>query len=149
MNQRTINENDMPKKEQRSPKQIYVLWAFESPAYLGTSSNKYGTIDIHKLNNYFNRTMTYRKDSDFHYAYGRIVKMKQHPPIGSLALAKIIDDYGKNNKHLARNRTDAKAAWFVSNCYTVSQRELLVKEIKKHITIDVSVINLIFSINYP
>ena len=145
MNQRTINENDMPEKEQRSPKQIYVLWAFESPAY--PISNGYGTIDIHKLNNYFNRTMTYRRNSDFHYAYGRIVKKKQHPPIGSQELAKIIDEYGKNHRYLAGNRTGAKAAWFVSNCYTKSQRELLVKEIKKHITIDVNVTNFIFSSN--
>jgi hypothetical protein len=66
-----------------------------------------------------------------------VVQTKKHPPLGSPELTKIIDQFGKNNIHLARNRTGAKAAWFVSNCGTQSKRESLVKELQKHMPIQV------------
>ena len=129
MNQRDIRWFDMPKQSERRPKQYYIMWAYESPSYPG--------MNIHQLDNYFNWTMTYRRDSDFPFPYGRVVQTKKHPPLGSPELAKIIDQFGKNNIHLARNRTGAKAAWFVSNCATHSKRERLVKELQNFMPIQV------------
>ena len=129
MNQRGIRWFDMPKQSERRPNQYYIMWAYESPSYPG--------MDIHQLDNYFNWTMTYRRDSDFPFPYGRVVQTKKHPPLGSPELAKIIDQFGKNNVHLARNRTGTKAAWFVSNCATHSKRERLVKELQKYMPIQV------------
>lgn len=121
----------MPKKSQRRPEQRYVHWVVESAQYL--------YMDIHQLDNYFNWTMTYKKNSDFYIPYGRVRQKKQHPPLGSPELAKIIEDFGKNNMHLAHNRTSAKAAWFVSHCATQARREKLVKELQKHMTVQVRI----------
>ena len=111
--------SDMPQK--RSPKQYYVFWVLESAHY--------PFMDIHPLNNYFNWTMTYRKDSDFSLPYGNIFQLKYHPPFGP-KLDSLIQDFGMKNQHLAHNRTkNVKAAWFVSNCFTRSQRELFVYDI--------------------
>ena len=129
INQRTIKWSDMPKQSERRPEQYYIMWAFESPTY--------PFMDIHKLNNYFNWTMTYRRDSDFPFPYGRVVQTKEHPPLGSPELANLINEFGKNNKYLVGNRTGAKAAWLVSNCVTKSKRESLVKELQKYIPIQV------------
>ena len=76
----------MPKKSQRTPKQYYIHWVAESAQYL--------YMDIHQLDNYFNWTMTYKRNSDFPLPYGRLWQKKQHPPLGSQELAKIIDDFG-------------------------------------------------------
>ena len=129
MNQRSIDWGDMPKKSQRNRKQYYIMYAFESPDY--------ALMDVHKLDNYFNLTMTYKKISDFYHPYGMFVQKKQHPPLGSPELAKLIEDFGKRNVHLSQNRTGTKTAWFVSHCSTKSRREILVRELQKHIPIQV------------
>ena len=86
-------------------------------------------MDINELNGVFNWTMTFRKDSDIFLPYGRIVQIKDHPPPGP-DLDAFIQDFGMKNQHLAHDRTnDSKAAWFVSNCKTKSNRESLVEEI--------------------
>ena len=85
IHQRGIDWNDMPKKSQRRPEQHYVHWVVESAQYL--------YMDIHQLDNYFNWTMTYKKNSDFYIPYGRVRKIKDHPPLGTPELAKIIDDF--------------------------------------------------------
>ena len=107
--------------EKRSPKQYYVFWVIESAHY--------PFMDIRHLNNYFNWTMTYRKNSDFSLPYGTICQLKYHPPFGP-KLDSLIKDFGRKNQHLAHNRTkNVKAAWFVSNCFTRSQRELFVYDL--------------------
>ena len=129
INQRTIKWSDMPKQSERRPTQYYIMWGIESPAY--------AFMDIHQLNNYFNSTMTYRRDSDFPYPYGRVVQTKEHPPLGTPELEKLIDEFGKNNRYLVGNRTGTKVAWLVSHCDTKSKRESLVKELQKYIPIQV------------
>ena len=78
MNQRSIDWGDMPKKSQRNHKQYYIMYAFESPDY--------ALMDVHKLDNYFNLTMTYKKTSDFYHPYGMLVQKKPHPPLGKVIL---------------------------------------------------------------
>ena len=123
IHQRGIDWSDMPMS--RSPHQRYIHWVIESSQYL--------YMDIHNLDNLFNWTMTYKQNSDFYLPYGRVVKIKEHPPAGSPELAKLIEDFGQNNKHLAHNRSSVgNAAWFVSHCATQARREKYVKELQKH-----------------
>ena len=83
----------MPKH--RYTKQYYVHWVVESAQYL--------YMDIHSLNNYFNWTMTYKRNSDFYLPYGRVTKIKDHPPPGP-ELDVLIRDFGQKNQHFAHNR---------------------------------------------
>ena len=118
--------NDMPKK--RSPRQYYVHWVVESAQYL--------YMDIHTLDGYFNWTMTYKQNSDFYLPYGRVVKIKDHPPPGP-ELDALIKDFGEKNKHIANERNGTKAAWFVSHCATQARREKFAREMQKHMTVQV------------
>jgi hypothetical protein len=67
-------------------------------------------VDINALNNIFNWTMTYRRDSDFYLPYGRFHQVKKHPTEES-ELQKLIEDFGIRNKHLVGKRKENKAAW--------------------------------------
>ena len=87
--------------------QRYIHYIMESAQYLYT--------DISTMNNFFNWTMTYRRDSDFYRPYGRIVKIKPHPE--GAELEEYIKMFGKKNKHLAKEKKK-HAAWFVSHCAT-------------------------------
>ncbi len=105
-----------------------MQWVVESAQYL--------YMDIHLLDGLFNWTMTYKKESDFYLPYGRLVKIRDHPPPGP-ELDKLIADFGENNRHLAHNRTGNKAAWFVSHCATQARREKYAKSMQQHMTVDV------------
>ena len=95
-------------------------------------------MDIHLIDNYFNWTMTFKRNSDFYLPYGRLFQIKPHPPPGSPELDQLIQEFGEKNKHFAHNRTkEATAAWFVSHCATQARREKFVKEMQKHMEIQV------------
>ena len=122
-----MEKSDMPQK--RKSKQYYIFWELESASY--------PYMDIHRLDNFFNWTMTTRQNSDIILPYGRIVQIKEHPNPGP-KLDALIQDFGLKNQHLAHNRSKIpKAAWFVSNCVTQSRRESLVKELATLMSIDV------------
>ncbi len=101
----------------------YISWIIESAHWLDK--------DIHDVNGLFNWTMSFRQDADFYLPYGRIVQVKEHPPPGP-ELDELIRKYGEDNKHLVGNRTATNAAWFVSNCNTPSQREILAREMSSY-----------------
>ena len=98
--------------------------------------------------NYFNRTMTYRRDSDFVelFAYGRLRCIDPSPTCMEFpreaddsAIDLTIDgisDISLANMSVAssKNRT---VAWFVSNCNSNSKRESLVKKLSKFIALDI------------
>ena len=71
-------------------------------------------------NDFFNLTMTYRRDSDVFMPYGRIVKQPQS---------------GDNNYQRHKNKTEL-ISWLVSNCNTRSKREVLVEELRKYLPAD-------------
>jgi len=123
--QRSLDFNDIPEK--RLPSQRYVHYIMESAQYL--------YLDIGTMNNFFNWTMTYRRDSDFYRPYARIVKIKSHPE--GKDLEEFIKKFGRENKHLARGNKENKAAWFVSHCATQARREKYVKMLKKKMDVDV------------
>ena len=67
--QRSVKLRDVPGA--RRPEQRYVHWMFESPAHLF-----YDLTPLAQLNNFFNWSMSFRSDSDFHVPYGRLEQVK-------------------------------------------------------------------------
>lgn len=117
--QRSWNFVDIPKH--RWPHQRYVFLSMESPAW------KF--IDSESMAGFFNWTMTYRRDSDIHNPYGWFSPLQVLRNTSSL-----------QGEELSRQRLFKKkrmAAWFVSNCDSLSGRNEFVKELGKYIDVDV------------
>ncbi len=117
----------LPKPYQRKKNQRYVFFTQESPSAL----KNYDDV-VYKAK--FNWTMTYRKNSDIQLFYGRIT-----PKASKVQL------WPENNKALLvptlqRNFTANKTklvAWMASKCVTHSRREDYVKELRKHLQVDI------------
>jgi alpha-1,3-fucosyltransferase len=77
--------------------------------------------------------MTYRQDSDFQFLYGHISKVKEHPT-DKTELSQLVKTFGKENSKLYSGKSKP-IAWFVSNCFSESNRELYVKELQKHMQV--------------
>ena len=97
------------------PDQIWALFYLESP---------YNTDNLTRLDNYFNWTLTYRRDSVINTPYAKF------------------KSYGNFSKSLKPLRNYAlgkrkKVAWFVSHCKTPGKRELYAKELQKYISVDI------------
>ena len=86
-----------------------------------------------QYNNFFNWTITYRRDADFRNQYGIINKIKEIP-IPETKLYNHIRQFGLKNSDISQNKTK-KIAWFVSHCETKSGREKYVAELQKHIQV--------------
>ena len=124
-----LNCNDLPPPAWRSPHQHYIFFNFESPMLT----------DLIKLRlyfgNYFNRTMTYRRNSDIVSLYGRI-RCKSPQGCFDFPRSEIqnLSDYKSYVDLTTKNRT---AAWFVSHCSTNGQRESFVRNLLRYIPIDI------------
>ena len=75
-------------------------------------------------------------------------QIKPHPT--GKALEKYIREFGERNRHLANgrpgmgyNRTELRAAWFVSHCATQSRREKFAKAMRRVL---MSVAKIIFEV---
>ena len=139
-----FRDEDVP--QERSPEQRYVFFYFEAlPAYrrfpIFNSTRK----------NYFNWTMTHRRDSDIHcnQPYG-IIKRKAYfqtpnvlpeplspgesPPDPKVLL---LDIRTNNSVFISTFANKTKlAVWFRSNCATHGKRETFFEQLGKYITID-------------
>ncbi|KRX67614.1 Glycoprotein 3-alpha-L-fucosyltransferase A [Trichinella sp. T9] len=90
--------------------QIWIFYSLESPLH---------SINLESLNGLVNWTATYRLDSDIVAPYGKFEKAEVSIlPVDTSRKTKMV-------------------AWFVSNCYTSSKRELYVKQLKEYISVDV------------
>ncbi|XP_042866195.1 alpha-(1,3)-fucosyltransferase fut-1-like [Penaeus japonicus] len=78
--------------------------------------------DLSSYNNVFNWTFHYRNDADIYAPYGTYEQIAEKR-IGQMAA-------------VMRNKT-RMIAWFVSDCNSLSGREELVKQLQKHITVDI------------
>jgi len=105
---------DFPKQSLRLPHQIYVMFSMETPLN--------ADFPYRKFDDFFNWTMTYRRDSDIVAPYGWVARELGGKPPPDVA---------------ALRRKTKSVAWVVSNCGTHSQREHYVEELKKHIPVDV------------
>ena len=132
-----FNYSDIP--DHRLPHQRYVFVLYETLPF-GRSNHYF------QSENFFNWTMTHRRDSDIYdpIPYG-IVKSKlwaelpgRYPPNlmpgdqlqAPHSLLKL------RSSPVLVNKTKL-AVWFCSNRYTHGKRELYVKELAKHISIDI------------
>lgn len=112
----------------RSQKQIYVFVQLESADRFPVCS---GIFD-----DFFNRTFTYRLDSDFIWSYLRVVLLNG-TVVGPSSTMKWIasKDMKKIDEDLSNKLKFKKkaAAWFVSNCRTRSRREDFAKFLRKEL----------------
>lgn len=93
--------------------QVWTFFSIESP-FLYTVRPEW--------KNKFSWTMTYRRDSDFTYFYGKI--QKREIPLF------------RNYSELFKKKTK-KVSWAVSNCNSFSKREEYVKKLQNYISVDV------------
>ena len=97
--------------------QQFVLYNIESPSY--TNGQK---LIFELFEGNIDWLMTYRNDSDIHVPYGRIVPKK------------VPNSSTNTDLFETKHRS---IAWFVSNCYTKSKRELLAANLAKYIDLDI------------
>ncbi|ODM93136.1 Alpha-(1,3)-fucosyltransferase C [Orchesella cincta] len=120
----------------RNPSQIWIGLTYEPPFILENSG-----VSLQKLNGLFNRTMTYRTDGDIVARHGTFSKITGNS---------ILPSYTSNwvNSHETtkeRNYAAGKhhlVAWFASadskgKCDSQSGREIYVKELQKHVKVDI------------
>ena len=114
---------DVPFTYSRRPAQQYVF-VNEEPPTLDSRVN------LRHLDNFFNMTITYRKDSDIQWPYGLI---ETHLPTKNTSSQ---SNGGSTVKNYAHGKTKL-VAWFVSNCNSHSMREKYVENLKKYIEVAV------------
>ncbi|XP_062452581.1 3-galactosyl-N-acetylglucosaminide 4-alpha-L-fucosyltransferase FUT3-like [Rhea pennata] len=93
----------------RAPSQHWIWFNLESPSH----SANLGTMD-----NIFNLTMSYRRDSDIFSPYGELQLLRQPQPFSIPPKAKLV-------------------AWVVSNWRADSRRVKYYQQLKQHIAVDV------------
>ncbi|NXU12432.1 FUT6 fucosyltransferase, partial [Pardalotus punctatus] len=93
----------------RHPRQPWIWFNMESPSH---SSN------LSAMDNLFNLTMSYRRDSDIFVPYGELRLLEQPRPLAVLPKAKLV-------------------AWVVSNWQEESRRVRYYRELRQHIPVDV------------
>ncbi|XP_077284919.1 alpha-(1,3)-fucosyltransferase C-like [Arctopsyche grandis] len=115
----------------RTESQLYVYLSMESPANRKVTSS---------LNGIFNLTMTYRLDSDIPLVYFYVYDFDGN------AVAPSQDPDWINPNEIEVNTTEfisifkkksKTVTWFSSNCLSKSHREKRIKELQKHIKVDV------------
>ncbi|XP_055936633.1 glycoprotein 3-alpha-L-fucosyltransferase A-like [Argiope bruennichi] len=102
----------------RHPHQIWILYNMEPPWLIKTQAKS----PLHLLNNIFNWTMSYKRNSDIIAKYGFTMPSSDVAPFSYSTIFK---------------RKPKNVVWFVSDCSTDSKREDYVSELKKYIDIDV------------
>jgi alpha-1,3-fucosyltransferase len=114
---------ELPPAGQRSPNQRFVFFSQEPPVMLPIEPTRY--------DHYFNWTMTYRRNSDIRFLYGRVHPLTQlsEEEIPSKIKAPASVNYAENKTRLV--------AWMVSHCQTYSQREVYVQRLRRYIDVDV------------
>ena len=109
----------------KRPGQTWVFFAVESPTYSFQTS-----LGHQKFQQHFNWTMTYRWDSDIFFGY--IKTNKRSSPATNKER-----EIGLQEMREAFRKKSKMVAWMVSHCETDSRRERYVRELKKHIQVDV------------
>ncbi|KAF1529787.1 Alpha-(1,3)-fucosyltransferase 5, partial [Eudyptes sclateri] len=93
----------------RLPSQLWIWFNLESPSH---------SPNLRAMDNLFNLTMSYRRDSDIYTPYGELQLLSQPQPLSIPPKTKLV-------------------AWVVSNWKADSPRVKYYEELKKHITVDV------------
>jgi alpha-1,3-fucosyltransferase len=124
--------------------QAFVYLNIESPQYLHhvKTENPF-------YREFFNWTMTYRRDSDIPYLYGSVIPRMYNKTYYLANAEKTVnfrekvlnadlrsDIDKKNYSSIFRNKKKS-CVWFASHCRTSSKRELYVSRLKTYIDIDI------------
>lgn len=123
-----------PLPKHRRPEQSYVFALLEPP---GETKHR-----LSDEQNFYNLSMTYRLDSDIVWPYAHLLDAetgapvapslqphwRQPPPSSSWNDTEILGLWPGKTK---------MAAWFVSHCETLSQREKLAAALQQHIEVDI------------
>ncbi len=118
--------SDVPGRASRSPAQLYVAATKEAPSRKWTDTR----LDLQLGPNFFNLTMSYRLDSDILAPYMMTVEKGAE----EAARAESVEEARRRVRTRRKHRL---VAWFVSHCDTQSQREVYVRELQKHIPVDI------------
>jgi alpha-1,3-fucosyltransferase len=118
----------------RKPHQRFVYFMLEPPTFF--DSNYYDS----RYNNFWNYTVTYRRDSDIFHPYGLILpKNDVHDNLTSLWPVRYNETWflretlpQKNSNFLNLAKRPHKIAWVVSRCNSSSLREAYVSELKNY-----------------
>lgn len=139
-----LHFNDLP--SHRWPRQRFVFYLLETiPKFRGRTHFFTNATD-----NYFNWTMTHRRESDIYHIepHGVLRRRKSstvaetlpprlHPGV-KLPSASALMDTQKKVQHRKRLANKTKlAAWFSSNCDSPGKREVYIDRLKKYIDLDV------------
>nr|CAD7454069.1 unnamed protein product [Timema tahoe] len=122
-------QQDMPDK--RSAHQRYIFFLQESPGMHATPV---------KFPNFFNWTVTYRRDSDIYIPYGFVTAGQKYPDAKSpnpVFTGWMVPNYSRLEKIKKVSSKSKLVAWFVSNCYSQSRRISYVRELSKYIPVDI------------
>lgn len=106
----------------RLANQKWIMHIRESPYQQGSYK---------RFNNVFNTTWTYHRKSDIWTNYSHVPYIP-----GGLLVKRTVEDYKLVTKDYAAGKTKM-AAWFVSHCGVQSHRLKFVKNLQKHIQVDV------------
>ncbi|CAN8022419.1 unnamed protein product [Ixodes persulcatus] len=104
------------------PDQLWIFFTDESPLHTFMATKKYKMSDY---NGIFNLSMTYRSDSDIPAAYGRTVELSEMEKSNMADLP---------NYATSRNRM---VAILGSNCGGPNKRWPYVRELAKHVSVDI------------
>ncbi|XP_042878951.1 alpha-(1,3)-fucosyltransferase C-like [Penaeus japonicus] len=105
----------------RDPRQLWIFFSVEAPPAMVDDQH----VNLTRLGGVFNWTMTYRLDSDVVVPYGRVSP-------------KPSDNVTLTSKDYWSSKDPSKvAAWMVSHCGTPGRREWFVKELVRHMKVDV------------
>jgi len=130
----------------RDPSKPWIFMTYESATNVRQRSSNWGRyppINWHKINHVFNRTMTFRKDSDVTVRHGYVEKRKT--PLTDSELSQLysqepladFSNYTYLHYRDYGNITQAPIAWFVSHCNAHSGRDKYIQWLRRWIGVDV------------
>jgi alpha-1,3-fucosyltransferase len=118
----------LPDFERRREHQRFIFLTQETPVMM--------PLYISSLENYFNWTMTYKRNSDIQFLYGRIEPKRSAPKTQEEIIKMIARTSLPLGKNYAANKT-RPIVWMVSHCLTSGNRETYVRQLSKFIPVDI------------
>ena len=130
-----------PNQMRRRPQQRYVSFLMESP--------QHDDFQYDRFKNFFNWTMTYRLDSDIPHPYGRVIAINSNFTYTQKLYEAGRWEHIYNEAHFAStlesrskefralSKRSKAVAWIVSKCGSKSDRENYVRELRRHIQVDI------------
>ena len=132
-----FHPRDMPSgyklPQTRSPHQRYIMYMYENVIHSYGFGYQYKDFD-----GFFNWTMTYRMSSDIYV--GTWLEEIQNPTDDlpqwpKFEPVEVQEEFRRRTLEQLKNKKSV--VWLVSNCYPTSERQYYVKELQKHLQIDI------------